>query len=87
MENNEQYVKGLTQVLQVETPAGVLVVKEVADDDYPGVYVNLLYGGYEHIIAVVEYDAVKKEVQIVNYADLSQDEPTAIEVLRNKDVQ
>lgn len=87
MENNEQYVKGLTPAVKVKTPAGPLAVTECADPDYPGIYVTLECGGYEHTVAVIEYDAVKKELQIVNYANLAQDEPTSIEVIRNKDTQ
>jgi hypothetical protein len=82
MEGKNENTK-VAQAIEVETPDGTLIATICGSaDDYPGISVSLRSGGEERIVSVVEYDNVKNGVQIVNYADSEQDEPTSIEVLR-----
>ena len=75
------------RTFDVETPDGILrcyAKHEGVDhtDDYPGIFVDLCYTEEQKtgktvgdLICCVEYDSMKKHLQIVPYPDLSDDSP------------
>lgn len=64
----------------VETPLGKLHISAKSNvdcvDGYPGVYVNLLTGGEDVLIACVEYDSVAEDLLTTVY-DRDKEEPVS----------
>lgn len=67
--------------LEISTPKGKLIVESKGSmNEYPGIYVSFLstYKTDDNpIIAVVEYDTLKNQIQTVTY-NLNEDEPTNV---------
>lgn len=77
--------------IRVETPAGILLVQDKLDPDYPGVNVFLagenandrFSGDGRETLAMVEYDGEKGKLQAVVYGDGETEDFTDLVEYRN----
>lgn len=63
--------------ITIQTPAGAIAVSDKHDAEYPGVYIELAPAGSNRMLACIEFDAVKNQLQTVVYQP-DRDEPVAV---------